>query len=162
MSIKVGSKSLSVVRSFVRFEITAERVEKPERRVGRVIKPFLLAIGKHVRDQSVADVMREGAQDVSGLEPTAGHEREAFQTDHGVAAPIGEPMITGDDGADFVAGGVGARRFLESAGRRDDKLVAAKTNSAATPSRASASRSASRRARRSRSEARHFAASRLR
>ena len=112
------------MRSLRFLQVTTERVEKPEGRVGGVIKPFLLAVGKHVRDQSVADVMRERAQDVAGLEAAAGRQRQAFETDHRVAAPIGEPMITGDDGAHFIAGGVGARRFLGAAGRRDDKLIA--------------------------------------
>ena len=111
------------MRSSDRFEIATERVEEPEGRVGGVIKPFLLAVGKHVRDQAVADVMRERAQDVARFEAAAGRERQAFETDHRVAAPIGEPMIAGDDGAHFIAGGVRARRFLGAAGGRDDKLV---------------------------------------
>ena len=52
-------------------QVTPERVKEPERRVRRVIKPFLLAVGKHVRDQSVANVMRERAQDVARLRDNA-------------------------------------------------------------------------------------------
>ena len=88
------------------FQITIERVEKPKRRVGGVIQALGLPIGKHVRDQTVAHVMRERAQDVARFEATAGDERQAFETDHRVASPIGEPMIAGDDGAHFVAGRV--------------------------------------------------------
>ena len=123
MSINVGSKSFSVVQSSRLLQITAQGMEKPERRVRRVIKPFLLAIREHVRNQSVPDIIREGSQDISGLEGTAGDERKAFEADHGVASPIGEPMVSRDDGANFIAGRVGARRFFKSAARGDDKLV---------------------------------------
>ena len=106
------------------FEITPERMEEPERRVRGVIKTFLLPVGKHVWNQTVADVMREGAQDVSGFERAAGRECQSFEADHRVAPPISEPVVAGDDGANFVARRVRPRRFLETARRRDDILVA--------------------------------------
>src|SRR5204863_9991127 len=105
------------------FQITAKRVEKPECRIRRVIKPSLRAIREHVGDQSVTDVVREGSQDVSCLEGTASNERKTFEADHGVASPISEPMVSRDDGADFIAGGVRTRRFFKSAARGDDKLI---------------------------------------
>ena len=98
-------------------------MEEPQRGVGRVIEAFLLALREHVRDQAVADVVGEGSQDVAGFGLAAGRERQPLEADHRVAAPVGEPVIAGDDRADFVAGGVGARRFLGPSGRRDDELI---------------------------------------
>ena len=107
----------------VTVEITIEGVEEPERGVGRVIEAFLLALGEHIGDQAVADVVGEGAQDVAGLAVPAGRQRQAFQADHGVAAPVGEPVVAGDDRADLVAGGARAGRILDAAGRRDEELI---------------------------------------
>ena len=100
-----------------------DRVEEPQRRVGRVVQPLLRAFREHVRNQAVAHVMAERAQDVSRLALTAGAECQPFEADHRVAAPVGEPVIAGDDRAHLVAGRAGARRLLDSAGRRDDELI---------------------------------------
>ena len=55
-----------------REQVAIDRVEEPQRRVGGVIQPLALALGKHVRDEPVAHVVRERAQDVAGLaEPVA-------------------------------------------------------------------------------------------
>ncbi len=86
-------------------EVAIERVEEPERGVGGVVEAFVFAIGEEVGDQAVADVVGEGAQDPAGFVVAAGGEGEAFEADHGVAAPIGEPMVAGDDRAHFIAGG---------------------------------------------------------
>ena len=62
-------------------------------------------------------------------------------------------MVARDDGANFIAGGVGARRFLGAARRRDDKLIARKNQFRGHAFARFGSASSSRRARRSRSEA---------
>ena len=54
--------------------------------------------------------------------PASG-ERQPFQADHGVAAPIGEPVVAGDHGANLVTLGTGARRVRHAADRRDQELV---------------------------------------
>ena len=46
-----------------------------------------------------------------------------FQADHGVAAPIGEPVVAGDHGANLVALGVRPRRIRHAADRRNQELV---------------------------------------
>src|SRR5205814_3941654 len=89
-------------------EIPVQRVEEPKRRVGGVVFAFLGAVGEHIWNQTVTDIMRECAQNVAGLEQSSRDQGQAFQTDHRVASPIGEPMISGDDGPDFVAGGMRA------------------------------------------------------
>src|SRR6266568_5662432 len=64
-----GQKKFEGVEIFCAFKVTAERVKKPERRVGRVINAFARAIRKHVWNQTVANVISERAQDVTGFEP---------------------------------------------------------------------------------------------
>ena len=53
-------------------------------------------------DQPVADIIGESAQNVTSFEPTPGRQGQAFEADHRVAAPVGEPMVAGDDCAHFV------------------------------------------------------------
>src|SRR4029450_12552131 len=78
--------------------VTINRVKNPQRRIGRVIEAFARAVGKHVRDEAVADVMAERAENVPGFAISARRERQSLEADHGVAAPIGEPVITRDYG----------------------------------------------------------------
>ena len=49
-------------------KVAAESVKEPKCCVRGIVSAFLGAVGKHVRNQTVADVMGEGAQDVTGLE----------------------------------------------------------------------------------------------
>ena len=60
-------------------EVAVDGVEEPERRVGGVVEAFLLALGEHVGDEAVADVMGEGAQDPAGLGVAAGGEGQALR-----------------------------------------------------------------------------------
>ena len=108
-------------------QVAVDGVEEPEGRVRRVVQAFLRPFGEHVRDQAIADVVPERAKDVSRFALAAGAERQPFEADHGVAPPISEPMVSRDDDADFIAGGVRTRRFLEAASRRNDELVGCET-----------------------------------
>ncbi len=65
----------------------------------------------------------EGAQDGTRVVVPTRHQRQPFEANHGVAAPVGEPVIAGDDGARLVAGRLRPRRLLDTAGRRDEKLI---------------------------------------
>src|SRR5258708_14230082 len=119
-------KMLQGVAVVSAFQITTERVKKPQGCVRSVIHPFLRTVGKHVWNKTVADIGGERAQDVTGFEKAPGDKRQTFETDHRVTSPIGEPVIAGNDRADFVAGGMSARRLLKPARRRDDELVSRK------------------------------------
>src|SRR5439155_21073045 len=115
-------------RAIVRYlDVTAERVKEPECRVCSVIEALLCAIGKHVRDQTVANVISECAKNVTRFEPATGCQGQAFEADHRVAPAIGEPMITGDNGAHLISSGMRARGFFETASGRDDKLIGRKS-----------------------------------
>jgi len=93
------------------------------RRVGGVVQPFTRAVRKHVGDETLADVMAEGAQDGSGLAIAARRERQPLQADHRVAAPVGEPVIPRNDRPCLFPGGARPRRFVRAARRRDDELI---------------------------------------
>ena len=99
-------------------EIAVESVKEPQRGVGGVVESFALALGEHVGNESVADIVGEGPQDIARLDVPAGGQGQAFEADHGVAAPVGEPVIAGDDRADFIARRPGPGRFLDAALRR--------------------------------------------
>ena len=98
-------------------------MEEPERRVGGVIEAGLLPFGEHVGDQPVLDVLRKRAQNPARFRDAAGCQREALQADHGVAAPVGKPVVTRDHGAKFLARGVGARGVLGAARGQNQKLI---------------------------------------
>ena len=123
MSRNFGSSRLQRYAVAGGLEVAVDGVEEPERGVGGVVESLLLALGEEVGDEAVADVVGEGAEDVAGLAVPAGAEGQPLQADHGVAAPVGEPVVAGDDGAHLVAGRAGAGRLLDAAGRRDDELV---------------------------------------
>ena len=106
-----------------REQVAVERMEEPEGRIGRVIEAVLLTFREHIRDQAVADVASKHPEDVAGLGRPTGRQRQPFETDHRVAAPVREPGVAGDDGVDLIAGSVGPREIFHTAGRADDELV---------------------------------------
>src|SRR5436190_21348651 len=84
-------------------QVTTKRVKKPQSGVGGVIKPFFFSIRKHVWDESIANVMREGAQNISRFQTAPGNEGETFQRNHGIASQIGELLIKCDHGSNLIA-----------------------------------------------------------
>ncbi len=104
-------------------DIAVHRMEKPKARVSRVIEPFVLAFGKHIRNQPALHVLCEGAQNPCGFLIAFRRQRQAFQADHRVAAPIGEPVIARDHAAQFVAGRARARRIFDATRGHDDELI---------------------------------------
>ena len=74
-------------------------VEIPERRVGGVVFGNIAGIGEAVGQEAVLHVIGEDAQDGFGLLNAPGGQSEARQRDHRVAAPVGEPGVSGQDGA---------------------------------------------------------------
>src|SRR5215469_9661741 len=91
-----------------------------------MIESFSRSLRKHVRDESVPYILRKGSEDISGLLHTAGYERQPFQGDHRVAAPVCEPVIAGKDRALFVAIGMRPRCILEAVSGVDDELIGGK------------------------------------
>ena len=76
MSTSVGSSSRSVIAVAGRAQVAVDRVEEPERGVGRVVEALVLAFREHVRDQAVAHVMGERAQDVAAPRRGGRSERQ--------------------------------------------------------------------------------------
>jgi hypothetical protein len=80
-----------------------DRVEEPERRVGGVVQPLLGSLGEHVRNEAIAHVVAERAQDVSRFALTPCAERQPLEADHRVAAPVRKPVVARDHGPYLVA-----------------------------------------------------------
>ncbi len=84
-------------------QVGARGDEKPERGVGGVV----VGRCRRRRESGWAACLRlalgEGAEDFAGLGETPGGEAEAGQGDHGVAAPVAEPVVAGDDGVQVFA-----------------------------------------------------------
>src|SRR5690349_8175506 len=85
-----GRAIIGVLNVFV------DRVEEPESRVGGVVKAVVFAFRKHVGDKAVANVVGKSTQDISSFRVSSRWERQSFEADHGVAAPVGEPVIACD------------------------------------------------------------------
>jgi len=105
------------------FDVTIQSMKEPERGIRGVIKALIFSFGKHVGDESVADVMGKGSKNPAGFGEAAGGEGQAFEADHGVASPIGEPVIAGDDGSDFVARSASPGRVSDAPGWSNDELI---------------------------------------
>ncbi len=73
-------------------------MEHPERGVHSIIFGRFAGIGETIGQHAPIDAVRESSKNVACVIVAAGHERQAGQRDHGVAAPIAEPRVTGDDG----------------------------------------------------------------
>ena len=69
------------------------------------------------------DVVRESAQNVVCLEVASGSKGQSLEADHGVAAPIGEPVVAGDHAANFVAGRARPGAIFRAAHRHEDELI---------------------------------------
>ena len=104
-------------------EIAIDGVEVPEAGVGGVVEALAGAFREHVGDQAVPHVVGEGAEDVARLLVAARQEGQALEVDHRVAAPVGEPVIAGDDRARLVPGGADQGRVGHAPGRRHHELV---------------------------------------
>src|SRR5690348_3735343 len=83
-------------------EVTIEGVKEPEAGIGGMIEPFVLAFGKEIGDEAVADGVSKGAQDPAGFSITASDQGESFEADHGIPAPVGKPMIPCNHGTNFI------------------------------------------------------------
>ena len=109
-------------------DIAVQRVKEPQRRIGRVVEALILSFREQVRDQAVAHIVSEGAQDPACLDRSPGRQSEAFQRDHCVPAPVGEPVMAGDHGAHFITlgprpgpvGNASNRGNDEGVGRKDE------------------------------------------
>ena len=108
-------------------EISSQWHERYQRVASAVwYKTFVLTFRKHVGNQPIADVISECSKDIAGLQVPAGGQCQSFKADHGVAAPIREPMVAGYHGANFVACGLRSRRIRDARTRRNDELVGGK------------------------------------
>ena len=81
-----------------RYEVFLHGIEQPQRRIDGVVFGRGAIIGKAIGQHALADMAGEGAQNARNHIEARSAMHESGQRDHGVAAPVGEPWITGDDG----------------------------------------------------------------
>src|SRR4051794_5443572 len=72
-------------------------------------------------DQTVRDIVSERAKNERRLALPARLEREPLEADHRVPAPVREPVITGDHGADLIAHRRCTRGVGDASVRRNDE-----------------------------------------
>ena len=93
-----GEKIAEQLRIPVRLQIVIQRMKHPQGRVGRVVFGIFAAVGESVRQHAAVNERGKGAQNV-GSDVVASQSRcESRQGNHGVASPVGEPRVPGDDG----------------------------------------------------------------
>src|SRR5207245_11387961 len=80
----------------------AYRDHEPERRVHRVVLGGLAALGETVREHPLRKAPGPLEEDGAGLIEPARREAQAAERYEGVAPPVGEPWISGDDGPPFA------------------------------------------------------------
>src|SRR5208283_5338739 len=93
-----GEKFLDEIQVLSRRVILAHRLEIPQCGVNRVVLWRAAGIREIVWQHPSIDVARKGLQNFSrDLRATEG-QRQSRKRDHGVAAPIAKPVITGNEG----------------------------------------------------------------
>ena len=78
-------------------QIGASRLKEPQRGIDRVEFRGFTGIREAVRQHSLIYMSREGAQDATRNFILACRESKARESDHGVATPVTEPVVAGDD-----------------------------------------------------------------
>src|SRR5690242_2645820 len=79
-------------------QIAIQSMEHPERGINGIIDWRFAAIGEAVGDQAVVHKRGERLEQAARLAVTTGEQEQTGQRDHSIAAPIGEPGITSNDG----------------------------------------------------------------
>lgn len=118
-----GQKYLQGLTVISRAYITIGGMEEPETRVGGVLKAGGLSFGKHIRNQAIAYVLGKAAENVFAFMGASCGNGEAFEGNHCFAAPVGEPMVSSDGGADFITNAMGLNGFRCAPDGTDKKLV---------------------------------------
>ena len=84
-------------------QVFVERAEKPQGGVDGVVFGLFADVGEAVGNHARADVGGKGLEDAFGLGVAAGDQADPGQGDHGVTSPVGEPVITGEQGVQPVS-----------------------------------------------------------
>jgi hypothetical protein len=104
-------------------QVSVQRLEEPQRGIGGVVEPFGLAFGEEIGNEPVAHVVAERPEDLAGLIVPAGDQGQPGQRDHGVTAPVGEPVIARDHRARVAAGRARVGGIGHAADRRHQERV---------------------------------------
>src|SRR5215467_12777070 len=107
-------------------DVPVRCMKEPKSCVGCMVKPLTGSFWKHVGNEPVFQIHREGAENVACLRNATRCEGQSFQADHRVSSPIGEPVVARNDCALFIADSVGPSRVFGSTGRMDHELIRSK------------------------------------
>ena len=90
------------------FKVLARGLEKPQSGVDGIVLRGAAVVGKVIGNHAAIDISGGRTENFASDVWAAEGECEARQSDHGVAAPIGEPVIAGKNGAAIGIFGGGA------------------------------------------------------
>src|SRR5262245_12116988 len=74
-------------------EIAIQSMEEPQSGIGRMIQALLFSLGEQVRNETIAYIVRERAENIASFDVAPCGAGEVFQAEHGITPPIGEPVI---------------------------------------------------------------------
>ena len=80
-------------------EVRRQCLEEPEGRVHGAVLGRLAAVGEPIGNQALVEKCHISFEHTPGLPERAGPHRQAGEADHRVAAPVGEPLVAGDNGS---------------------------------------------------------------
>ena len=130
MDWSTGNASTQALAIVDARDVSAPGFDEPQRRVHRVVFGLVAHAGEDIGQHPLIDEAGERLQDPARCVVPTGGKREAGQRDHGVAAPVAEPRIAGDDRLAIGNFGertreheaVGGKDELVDPGRRADQL----------------------------------------
>ncbi len=104
-------------------DVSVYGVEEPEGSISGIVSSLGGSFGEEVGYEPVFYIMGEGSENPSGLVETARRQSEAFQAYHGIATPIGEPVVAGYDRHDLITRRVGPGGAPQPSRRGYDELI---------------------------------------
>src|SRR5437867_2147341 len=92
-------------------------MEEPQGGISRMIPALLFTLGEQVGNETVMHIVRERTENVAGFVVAPRGEGKALQANHGIATPIGEPVIPGNHRAYLVTGSMRSHGVPDATGR---------------------------------------------
>src|SRR5262245_17899319 len=104
-------------------EIAIQGMEEPQSGIGCMIQALLFPLREQVGNKTITHIVRERAENITGLVVASRGEGKALQADHGIAAPIGEPVVPSNHCTYLVTGGMRPHGVSEATSRSNHELV---------------------------------------
>src|SRR2546428_6179223 len=98
-------------------------MEEPQGGISGMIQALLFPLGEQVGNETVMHIVRERAENIAGFVVAPRGEGKALQADHGIATPIGEPVVPSNHRAYLVTGSMRPHGISDATGRSNHELV---------------------------------------